>query len=381
MPAQSIPGGGSKGAVEAPFELLKIRYAILSDIHGNLEALTAVLADADAQGARSAVCLGDVVGYGADPTACVDAVADRALAVVAGNHEHGAVGLMSLEWFNPIARAAALWTRDHLDDDHRRFLEALPLTAAIEEATLVHASPRHPEEWEYLVSEEDGLAVFGDFATRLCFVGHSHRPDAWSIGSGGPDHVGGLAGERSTRPPGGRAPLRRQRRQRRAAARSRSPCGLRHLGPGRPERHCPEGQLRPPKGRGEDLVRRPSATARAAACPWYLTGWRSSASLGSAFRILVVAGALGALAFPHADWWLFAWVWLAPVLCCALARPPRAALADGWLAGTVFFSLLLRWLDHTFSLYSDIPWPLGWLPIAALAAYCGLYIGRRWPPR
>ena len=91
--------------------------------------------------------------------------------------------------------------------------------------------------------------------------------------------------------------------------------------------------------------------------------------------ILAVAGVLGALAFPHSDWWLFAWVWLAPVLSCALARPPRGALADGWLAGTVFFAVLLRWLDHTFSLYSDIPWPLGWLPIAALAAYCGLYVG------
>src|SRR5262245_718323 len=91
--------------------------------------------------------------------------------------------------------------------------------------------------------------------------------------------------------------------------------------------------------------------------------------------LLIASGALGALAFPVTNWWLFAWVWLAPALCCALARSPRRALADGWLAGTVFFLVLLRWLDHTFSLYSDIPWPLGWLPIGALAAYCGLYTG------
>ena len=89
--------------------------------------------------------------------------------------------------------------------------------------------------------------------------------------------------------------------------------------------------------------------------------------------LLVVGGVLGALAFPGTDWWLFAWAWLAPALCCALARSPREALADGWLAGTVFFVVLLRWLDHTFSAYSAIPWPLGWLLIAALAGYCWLY--------
>jgi apolipoprotein N-acyltransferase len=91
--------------------------------------------------------------------------------------------------------------------------------------------------------------------------------------------------------------------------------------------------------------------------------------------LLVVSGALGALAFPVLDWWLFGWVWLAPTLCCALARSPRRALADGWLAGTVFFVVLLRWLEYTFAHYSAIPWPLGVLPLLALAAYCGLYAG------
>jgi apolipoprotein N-acyltransferase len=89
--------------------------------------------------------------------------------------------------------------------------------------------------------------------------------------------------------------------------------------------------------------------------------------------VLVVAGIVGALAFPTTDWWLFAWVWLVPVLLCGLSRPPRGALADGWLAGTVFYLVLLRWLDHTFRSYSAIPWPLTWLPIVALAAYCALY--------
>jgi len=152
--------------------------------------LTSVLADAESQGANTVLCLGDLVGYGADPVACVELVGARAAAVVAGNHEHGALGLMRLDWFNSFARAAALWTRDRLDEDHRRYLTQLPLMTEIEEATLVHASPRHPEEWDYLLSAEDGFEVFGDFSTRLCFVGHSHRPDVWSFGSGGPEHTG-----------------------------------------------------------------------------------------------------------------------------------------------------------------------------------------------
>ena len=88
-----------------------------------------------------------------------------------------------------------------------------------------------------------------------------------------------------------------------------------------------------------------------------------------------MSGAAGALAFPTMDWSVLAWVWLVPAFLCALQRSPREALADGWLAGTVFFVVLLRWLDHTFQNYSAIPWPVTWLPIAALAAYCGLYAG------
>src|SRR5262249_37435920 len=91
--------------------------------------------------------------------------------------------------------------------------------------------------------------------------------------------------------------------------------------------------------------------------------------------LLVVGGVMGALAFPRIDWWLFAWVWLAPALCCASVRSPRQAFFDGWLTGTVFFLALLRWLDYTFRLYSTIPWPLGWIPIGLLAAYCALYTG------
>ena len=162
-------------------------YAILSDVHGNLEALRAVLDDAAGR-ADAVLCLGDVVGYGADPEACVELLAERAQAIVAGNHEYGVAGRLDLGWFNRWARAAAEWTRERLDDDHRAWLAALPLTLEIGDATLVHASPAQPDEWDYLVTPEDGWSAFAHFATRWCFVGHSHVPGVWSVGSSGPDH-------------------------------------------------------------------------------------------------------------------------------------------------------------------------------------------------
>jgi len=167
-----------------------VRYAILSDIHANLEALTAVLGDA-AGAADAILCLGDMVGYGADPEACLEIVGERAQAVVAGNHEYGVGGRMDLGWFNAYARAAVEWTAARLDHDHHAWLASLPLTAEVEDATLVHASPARPEEWDYLVGAEDGFDAFDAFGSRLCFVGHSHRPAQWSLGSTGREHEPG----------------------------------------------------------------------------------------------------------------------------------------------------------------------------------------------
>jgi diadenosine tetraphosphatase ApaH/serine/threonine PP2A family protein phosphatase len=167
-----------------------VRYAILSDIHANLEALQAVLADAGPR-TDALLCLGDVVGYGADPVACIETVAARAQTLVGGNHEHAVAGLIDLVWFNVHARAAAEWTRERLDDDHRAYLASLPLVTQVGDATLVHASPDRPDDWEYLLTAQDGFDAFSAFATRLCFVGHSHLAGAWSLGSSGPEHRAG----------------------------------------------------------------------------------------------------------------------------------------------------------------------------------------------
>jgi diadenosine tetraphosphatase ApaH/serine/threonine PP2A family protein phosphatase len=117
----------------------------------------------------------------------VDLVGERADVVVGGNHEWAVGGRLDLGWFNRYARAAAEWTRERMDDDHRGWLLGRPLTAEVADATLVHASPAQPDEWDYLVAAEDGWEAFAAFTTRLCFVGHSHRPAVWSLGSSGPD--------------------------------------------------------------------------------------------------------------------------------------------------------------------------------------------------
>ncbi len=131
------------------------------------------------------------MGYGADPIPCVETLAEREARLVAGNHEYGVAGRLDLRWFNPYARAAALWTASRLDDAHRAFLAGRPLTLEVGDATLVHASPRNPEEWEYLITPEEGFDAFSAFASRLCFVGHSHQPAVWSLGSSGPEFEAG----------------------------------------------------------------------------------------------------------------------------------------------------------------------------------------------
>jgi diadenosine tetraphosphatase ApaH/serine/threonine PP2A family protein phosphatase len=175
-----------------------VRYAILSDVHGNLEALRAVLDDCAGR-ADAVLCLGDTVGYGADPLACVELLAERAQVSVGGNHEHAVSGRLGMSWFNRYARAAAEWTQERLDEDHRAYLGALPLLSEVGDATLVHASPAQPEEWDYLMTAEDGFAAFPFFTTRWCFVGHSHVPGAWSLGSAGPEHHPGSVSLQSER--------------------------------------------------------------------------------------------------------------------------------------------------------------------------------------
>ena len=157
-----------------------MRALIISDIHSNLEALDAVLADADARVGYDAVWfLGDLVGYGADPGACIARLRRLPHIAVAGNHDHAVTGKLNPDRFNGAARAAAIWTSARLTGDERDYLAGLPEVARIDDFTLVHGSLRDPV-MEYLISEPAALATFALLETRFCLVGHSHYPLVWT---------------------------------------------------------------------------------------------------------------------------------------------------------------------------------------------------------
>jgi diadenosine tetraphosphatase ApaH/serine/threonine PP2A family protein phosphatase len=154
-----------------------MRTALLADIHGNREALSACLADAERSGVDRYVFLGDLVGYGPDPTWVVERVADMvsdgALAVL-GNHDAAAIS--DHDTLNPVARAAVQWTRERLDDAHRAFLASLPLDLNEDDRLYVHASASAPQDWIYILGPREAFHSFRATAQRLTFCGHTHIP-------------------------------------------------------------------------------------------------------------------------------------------------------------------------------------------------------------
>ncbi len=166
-----------------------MRTLILGDIHSNLIALQAVLADAGERGGFDQVwCLGDTVGYGPDPRPCLELLRRYRLLAVAGNHDQAATGQMGVEEFNGPAAEAARWTAQQLTEEDQNFLSGLPLTATSEDFTLVHGSLREPL-WEYLLSEESALATFQLLSTRFCLVSHSHISFICQENQGDPNFV------------------------------------------------------------------------------------------------------------------------------------------------------------------------------------------------
>lgn len=153
-----------------------MRYAILSDIHSNLEALTAVLEHLATERIGRYLCLGDLVGYGADPAACLARLQAAQAISVCGNHERGCIGTLDVRWFNEAARTALLWTRDRLSFAELDQLRRLPLVATEEPLTLVHGTLTHPERFEYLVDMAQAVDMVKVCRTSYCCVGHTHVP-------------------------------------------------------------------------------------------------------------------------------------------------------------------------------------------------------------
>jgi predicted phosphodiesterase len=156
-----------------------MRFAILSDLHANLEATEAVLADAREHDCTDFVCLGDVVGYNANPHECLEIVQKMKCPVVKGNHDEQATLTESSRGFNALAEAAINWTRAHLTDQDKEWLRALPMTQQVRDFTLVHATLDAPEQWGYVFNSLDAVASFAYQETTLCFFGHTHVAGAF----------------------------------------------------------------------------------------------------------------------------------------------------------------------------------------------------------
>lgn len=150
-----------------------MRVAVISDIHSNLQALEAVLADIEREDLHDIWCLGDTVGYGADPNDCCRLIRDETQVVLAGNHDLAVAGTLSTEEFSRGAAIAADWTREILSEDHARWLHGRPTAGEIMEVGLYHASPRNPV-WEYVLSALLAELCFDSASQRLSLIGHSH---------------------------------------------------------------------------------------------------------------------------------------------------------------------------------------------------------------
>jgi predicted phosphodiesterase len=153
-----------------------MRFAIFSDIHANLEALEAVLADAQARKCTRFVCLGDVVGYNANPHECVKRIRELDCPIVKGNHDEQASLVESSNDFNELAERAIQWTRDNLTEEDKAWLRDLPLRKQVRDFTIVHATLDMPARWGYVFNNLDAAASFTYQHTSICFFGHTHVP-------------------------------------------------------------------------------------------------------------------------------------------------------------------------------------------------------------
>ncbi|PYL09904.1 MAG: metallophosphoesterase [Verrucomicrobia bacterium] len=153
-----------------------MRFAIFSDIYANLEAFEAVVADARQRRCTQFVCLGDVVGYNANPRECIERVRELGCPVVKGNHDEEATLSASSERFNELAERAIQWTRDTLTEEDKEWLRSLPLQRQVHGFTIVHATLDTPGGWGYVFNNLDAVASFTYQRTAVCFFGHTHLP-------------------------------------------------------------------------------------------------------------------------------------------------------------------------------------------------------------
>ncbi len=158
-----------------------MRYGLFGDIHGNLEGLETVLNDMQDQGVTHPVCMGDVVGYGANPKQCLQIVREMGCPVIKGNHDEEASveDDKNLKDFNAAAADAILWTREQLGAEDKEYLRELRYSRQVGEFTIVHSSLDSPERWGYVFNKLDAAASFTYQFSQICFFGHTHVPNCF----------------------------------------------------------------------------------------------------------------------------------------------------------------------------------------------------------
>ncbi|HSH95361.1 MAG TPA: metallophosphoesterase family protein [Roseimicrobium sp.] len=156
-----------------------MKYAIIADIHGNLEAFQKVLEDAKQQNVTHYACLGDVVGYNANPKECLDIVRKMGMPCVKGNHDEYCSVDVPLDGFNQHAAEAVAWTRLQLTEEDRQWLRDLKYLRLVTSFTIVHATLDVPQRWGYVFDKLAAAASFTYQNTSVCFFGHTHVPVAF----------------------------------------------------------------------------------------------------------------------------------------------------------------------------------------------------------
>lgn len=170
-----------------------MKIGILGDIHANIEALDAVLSAFQRGGVDRVLAVGDLVGYGADPSPVLQRIRGDGIVSVLGNHDAAVVDIhVDLAYFNVYARAAALWTRKVLTEDELNYLRSLPLIHREPELIVVHGSLDKPEDFNYIQTQRDAersLLWMNDLTAKVCFVGHSHIPVGFLSNRSAPERI------------------------------------------------------------------------------------------------------------------------------------------------------------------------------------------------
>lgn len=151
-----------------------MRIAIISDIHSNLEALQKAIEIIEQKGVDKVVCLGDIVGYGANPKQCLELTRKISHHIIMGNHDQASADINNTRNFTEYAKEALFWSNHVLSQTEKEFLRSLPFTIEIENINFVHSSPFKPQEWYYITKHSEASVNIRYFDTPLCFVGHTH---------------------------------------------------------------------------------------------------------------------------------------------------------------------------------------------------------------